>query len=688
MSAAPSVERTTRFVEHAYRYAELGWALVRCDGKKPKGEGWQHTQPEPPDLVAGKWSEWGRRWNVGVVCGPSGLAIVDVDRDDSEAAVRELLGDLPRTPTVRTGRGRLQVYFRDPGGLEKVVRDGLELRVGGHQCVAPPSVHPDTGREYVWLPGLEPWTVALAALPAAVVDFFAEARGPNGRAAPIGEVIPIGAIDRTLASLAGSMRRCGADEQAIYAALVEMLKRCESGHTHTERDCRRIARSVSRYQPGTSPGQDGRSVALLREAPPVSQTGDEIDLEGAPAEELVLSIVTLDEFVAVEEEGASALVGTDDEALIPEGGDVMVYGDGGAGKTTLAIDLACHLAAGDQWVGLPVARPVRVLVIENEGPRPLFRVKLRRKREAWNGSPLGDRVHVWENPWARFTFDDEKHQQILAERIAELDVDVVMVGPVSRSGMNEAGTLQEVRNFLNLVGRVRRLSGRRVTFVLVHHENKGGQVSGAWEGAGDTLLHVTGMGHGRTRVHVQKARWASEYHASSLQLVWTDGEGFEIEKSSELDDDTLAEQILAAVSDNPGTAWGAVTRATKGVRDERRTVVRDRLLAGGVLVNIAKQDGADVALAYCPERKPARLYRADDPSIAHLLPARDAAGTQIASARGAGSPASSASCVPPLKDAGRRDADAHPHDEATGTAFDVADAGDTTGPDPEELAWA
>ena len=44
--------------------------------------------------------------------------------------------------------------------------------------------------------------------------------------------------------------------------------------------------------------------------------------------------------------------------LIPEGGDVMVYGDGGAGKTTLCLDLACHLAAGDDWLGIPVAAAV------------------------------------------------------------------------------------------------------------------------------------------------------------------------------------------------------------------------------------------------------------------------------------------------------------------------------------------
>ncbi len=91
-----------------------------------------------------------------------------------------------------------------------------------------------------------------------------------------------------------------------------------------------------------------------------------------------LSFVSADAFVDVDEAGAAALVGDDENVLVPEGGDVMFYGDGGAGKTTLMLDLALHLAAGDDWLGILVERPVRVAIIENEGPRPLFRAKLRR----------------------------------------------------------------------------------------------------------------------------------------------------------------------------------------------------------------------------------------------------------------------------------------------------------------------
>lgn len=358
-----------------------------------------------------------------------------------------------------------------------------------------------------------------------------------------------------------------------------------------------------------------------------------------------LGIVTLDEFVAVDEPGAEPLVGDTDGALIPESGDVMFYGDGGAGKTTLAIDLACHLAAGDPWLGQPVARPARVLLVENEGPRPLFRAKLRRKRAAWTGSPIDDRIHVLETPWARLNLEKDGCRQALANAIAAHAIDVVIVGPLTRTGMNAAGTLQEVRDFMELVAAVRYLAGRRVTFILIHHENKGGQVSGAWEGAGDTLFHVTGQGHGRTRLYIQKARWASAEHGTSLNLLWTDGEGFTLEEKPELDDDTIAASILDAIHANPGVSWGNVEKATPGVSRDRRMAIRDRLFAAGRIVNVAH----DVALAYCPERKTAHLHRSDDPTIAHLLPASGADGEQIAPAWGANGQAHLLP-APPLKE--------------------------------------
>jgi hypothetical protein len=241
------------------------------------------------------------------------------------------------------------------------------------------------------------------------------------------------------------------------------------------------------------------------------------------------TIVTLEEFAEVEEEGAAALLGEPGSILIPENADIMFYGDGGAGKTTLSVDLAFHLGSGTDWLGIPVPRPVPVLMIENEGPRALMREKLRRKLAAWDGPQLEGRVRVFEAPWGGFSFADVAWRETLAAVIAENEIDVLVVGPVTRSGMDEAGTLQQVRDFMALVADVRARSGRRLTVILIHHENKSGAVSGAWEGAGDTLLHVQPAGNGHTVMFVQKARWDSRRHSTTLKLAWTEGEGFDLE---------------------------------------------------------------------------------------------------------------------------------------------------------------
>jgi AAA domain len=351
-----------------------------------------------------------------------------------------------------------------------------------------------------------------------------------------------------------------------------------------------------------------------------------------------LRIATLDEFVDVDEPGIEPVLGTEDSALIPPSGDVMVYGDGGVGKTTLMVDLACHLAAGDDWLGIAIARPRRVLLIENEGPRPLFRRKLERKRDAWTGSPLDDRLLVLEEPWGQFTYADADWRRRLAAVGRERQVDVLIVGPLTASGMDDAGTLQQVREFIARVDELRALSDRPIAVILVHHENKGGKVSGAWEGVGDTLLHVQQQGHGRLRLYVQKARWASAQHATMLQLAWAEGEGFRLVEGEPARPERTWDDIETYVLEHGGCAWNEVAMAVSGQRGylQRR---RDQMLADGVLINAGTPASFE-------------LWHRDDPARPTLDATGSAAGTgrEPADSDPGGLPDSrTGSPVPPLK---------------------------------------
>ncbi len=201
--------------------------------------------------------------------------------------------------------------------------------------------------------------------------------------------------------------------------------------------------------------------------------------------------------------------------------------------------------------------------------------------------------------------------------------------------MNDAGTLQEVRAFIALCDDVRRRSGRTVTFILIHHENKGGKVSGAWEGAGDTLLHVSGMGHGRTRLHIQKARWSSTWHAQTLELCWLDGEGFEVDVKPEVSDEDLAERILQAVNAEAGISASKLEKAIEGVSHERFRTWRDRLLLEGRIVNVVRRGDTLSVLDHVEPRQRTHLHLADDPIVRQLRPNSGADGAQTVPPGGA-----------------------------------------------------
>jgi bifunctional DNA primase/polymerase-like protein len=111
----------TSFADYARRYSEIGWALIPVDGKDAYTKAWQKTKAGDPGNVAGKAAEWGRTGkNLGVVLGPSRLAVFEYDNERVRERFLELLGGvLPRTPTCRTGSGKLHVYFGDPGGLRR-----------------------------------------------------------------------------------------------------------------------------------------------------------------------------------------------------------------------------------------------------------------------------------------------------------------------------------------------------------------------------------------------------------------------------------------------------------------------------------------------------------------------------------------------------------------------------------------
>jgi hypothetical protein len=278
-------------LEAALDYLVRGWsALAICTpdhvgvgsthgkqckhmGKAPWGpwKEYQTTLPTEEELRR-KWKD-NPQLNVGMTLGGiTGLIGLDVDEDGGEELLRRLSkGDLPPTLEFSSGKGRRLLYRVPPGvrlrptpkpGGEEVEAGELRLLGLGSQTVMLPSRHKTSGRCYAWKPGHGPGEIDPPIAPKWVIDLMREQKGKGsaGRAAPLGagEKIRERKRNSTLTSWAGSMRRPGFGEEAIFAALmIENEARCDP--PLDEDEVRSIARSIAGYEPfkGKATGQDG-----------------------------------------------------------------------------------------------------------------------------------------------------------------------------------------------------------------------------------------------------------------------------------------------------------------------------------------------------------------------------------------------------------------------------------------------
>lgn len=310
-----------------------------CDrvGKHPLGQAAPHGRDDAttdPDIIRNWWRRWPEA-NIAIATGPeSGLVVLDCDPvHDGEESLIQLehdCGALPDSPVSITGGGGSHTLFAHPRDRKVTSRVGLpgylglDVRADGAYIIAPPSRH-RSGRSYAWNVHLHPDDAPLAPCPAWLIE-LANAK-PNGGVPPSsakGGLIPEGKRHTERVRLAGAMRRVGATEGVISAALLEQnATRCDP--PDSEAAVLADARDMSqRYEPEPQPkwlhrdGDDLEADAVPRPPPelvPVSRVRAE------PIEPLLPGILYRRKLHALD-------------------------GDPGLGKTTLALDLCARLTRG------------------------------------------------------------------------------------------------------------------------------------------------------------------------------------------------------------------------------------------------------------------------------------------------------------------------------------------------------
>jgi hypothetical protein len=245
---------------HGRMYFRLGCAIawtddIRGDGaKRVSARGWGETQPLPEaEFAAGLFASRGECRNPALVLGPSNLIGVDVD---SEQGRLRLLGygRVPKTVVVVTGHG-WHLWFRPPVPTRltkiEVTAEHVKLTHGAGYFVCPPALHP-SGVTYRFLEGHDPWSLEVAVFPAQLLERLEAEQHRDDEVARHDDASPLceGERHAHLLRLAGAMRRAGAGEPEITAALLTLnARRCAP--RKPEHVVRELARDiVARYASG------------------------------------------------------------------------------------------------------------------------------------------------------------------------------------------------------------------------------------------------------------------------------------------------------------------------------------------------------------------------------------------------------------------------------------------------------
>ena len=401
MTTATTTTETTTILDYALNYAlEWGWAVFplhsitdegkcTCGNADCKSPG-KHPRTPNGVLDASKDEAQIRAWfdkaydvpNIGIATGKiSNLVVLDIDLAKGAHSKDLIVGGVDQTifntPKIKTGGG-LHFYYALPQGA--VIKNSasrlgqfIDVRGEGGYVVAPPSRHA-SGRVYEFRNNVE----RLLEFPAEWISRLTLPQSPamshangNGNHAPdatgnglfvpppsstliVPDSINQGARNQELTRIAGSLRRIGLDQSEIEAALEKINARvCQPPLGMDE--VRRIARSVSRYQPHDA-------VKAVTEAQ-----------DAEPDYENTLQPYLYGEFLEQTFEEKEILgfhIGKRDIAIIQAATN--------AGKTTLLRNVGLCMAAGRPFLPLYEGkRPVKIAYFDFENDAPDVQKDLR-----------------------------------------------------------------------------------------------------------------------------------------------------------------------------------------------------------------------------------------------------------------------------------------------------------------------
>jgi hypothetical protein len=344
----------TTKLDAALEYASWGWHVLPLipNDKRPASAHGVHDATTDTGQIRAWWAQ-NPNYNIGIAAGEkSGIVVFDIDpRNGGSESWDDFTTEHGAVPDgicqLTAGGGEHHIAPWREGLKSCELRPGVDFLANGRYfVVAPSSVN---GRDYTWEESSDPTD---GICPFAIPDQWLAAMAVRKVVALATDgALITGNRNAGLASLAGSMRRIGLSANEIHAAISTVnAERCDIPLPAS--DIRRIAESISRYEPAHDVGA---STALGDAAAQNLMAKDDNVIEK-------LNAIFGDQ-LSNDYEAPDELV----EGLITIGSSVVVYGDSNSGKTFWALSVAASIAMGTTCYGRKTD-PGLVVYLASESP--------------------------------------------------------------------------------------------------------------------------------------------------------------------------------------------------------------------------------------------------------------------------------------------------------------------------------
>ena len=508
-------------LEAALTYASWGWKVIPVvpNGKIPATAHGVKDATDDPEKIKSWWTR-NPDMNIGIAAGEtSGIIVFDIDpRNGGDDSWDKWLAENGKVPdgimAITAGGGNHYIAKYQPGIRSCKLKQGIDLLSDGRYFVAYPSIIEN--RSYEWEAESDPFEgVAPFSIPQKWLSAMEDKRVERVSTA-VGDLIK-GDRNNGLTSLGGAMRHLGMQENEILQALMVVNDtRCVPALPDSE--VRQIARSVCRYTPDLDLAAD---VALGSEAAEMLLAADKADndyfftratsflTEPAPMEWVI-------------------------KHWFPTQSVSMIYGESGVGKSFVALDMACSIAAGLQWQGIKTKQGV-VVYLAGEG-----NYGIRQRIASWckehNVSSL-DNLLISNKP---IDLDGAGAAIKVLEATRDLtseDVVSVFIDTLNNHMSGDENSARDTRTMINNCKIIASSLNASVNFV--HHtglndaSKNRARGSSAWKGALDVSVLISRASSDVIKISCEKMKDAQEPEPlfGSLEYVnlgWTDEDGEEI----------------------------------------------------------------------------------------------------------------------------------------------------------------